>query len=403
VTSQGVEVVLGVGDFRPIVVNITHAYPQTTYEVHLFSLVSDGNIDGYDWGLRTEPWDPHDFQNMTYWIVQYDNRLGITTVRNEWGRINDPQERILATLSGRELAQQTFLAWSLLFALLGLMGFGFVWVFVRFGLLSTPPLEQVNRLPFFSLTLIALTVAIYLGFGDAGVPLVAAQAYRGVVVSFCPMHQIWTQPFLRTLLSVFVHANYDHITGNMLGSAMLGVILAEAWLRLPRPLLALAYFVFTLFLLLPAFVASIILPELNFGLGIGASSGISAILGFATVALIQRPKMAGPLVAPRNTATGQRFGRLRRGIQKVWRIRNLIGLLVLGYVLIQFLWGWIGLGLQYWNGLLVGTSWSTYSGDPGLVISHLFYFAFGCLFAFLLPRFTQRRHSQPRHSASNQV
>lgn len=320
-------------------VTIPTPAPSTSYLLVLVGLHANPNVAGR-WGAGIEAMPSIDVAEVVVWLVQLDTRLGLfLTVDNEWGWIERAAPAVGEGLSGRHFDEVTFLLWSELVAVIFLLVAGIVaWTLSCYHFLRDQEHPWHHRLPLFTTSAIVLTLAVYIAFGGTGLP--APSPYHNQYSStLSPASIFWQLPPWANLLSSFLHGDYSHVSGNMLGYGMLGVLLMETWMVVPRRYLALCYAA------PPAYLTAwgLILGSVN---AAGASFSIAATIALGLVWLLAHQPNQGP-PAEVTGGTGGWRANLGRCLRWSWMRRNLVAMLLFGYVTVAFLWSWIGLLVQY--------------------------------------------------------
>ncbi|MFX1563177.1 MAG: hypothetical protein ACFFDP_07705, partial [Promethearchaeota archaeon] len=76
--------------------------------------------------------------------------------------------------------------------------------------------------------------------------------------------------------------------------------------------------------------------------------------------------------------------KIKNGFMWFWNRRNLFGLILFGFVLLYFLWGWIGTLTRYIHGALLYGMNEYYLGQIGLAVDHIKWFAIGFFWAIAI-------------------
>lgn len=360
-----------------IKINITNQQPDTTYTLTFIDILADTNETLY-WRAAISSNSPPSIQEIRLELVQYNLRLGIfLTSENEWGRFIRYDPLYDKDLSGRRFDEITFLLWSVLASTLLLLTLITVgWTLSHSSSNSDQGRVWFRRVPFISLGLIIVILLIYILAGGTGLPE-ASVLHGSYGYSLSPAGIYWQLHPIANVLSSLLHGDYSHVSGNMLGYGMFGMMLVETWIAVPRRNITIAFFFAPL-------VSTIRALLIGSPIGTGASNSISCVCAFGLVWLLINRRLFESSI--RELPEAENFPeKVIRCFQWVWNRRSIISVLLFGYVTVTFLWGWIGNLVYFWYAASLDGMNIYYLGKIVLATEHLKWYFIGiCVAVFIV-------------------
>ncbi|MFX1563178.1 MAG: hypothetical protein ACFFDP_07710, partial [Promethearchaeota archaeon] len=263
---------------RGIRFNVTNPQPNALYTLTFVHLTADSNFTNY-WTPSIRTNIPLAISYILVGMFQFNLRYGgIITVDNEWGRMVRFEPEYDRPVIGRHFDEITFIHWWILVILSILVLFFFIVSVFKLNICNHDQVQQTFQyFPIVSFLIILFNLVVYAFFGGTGLPE-GTPVHDQSGYSISPAGLYWGLHPLAQLGSVFLHSDYFHVTGNVLGIIIIGVFLTEGWIDLERKYILLAYSL-PLFTIFRAFL---------FGgpYSIGASHSLAIIVSFGFVWLL---------------------------------------------------------------------------------------------------------------------